>query len=110
LFEQILEEIERFDTYKQEIESLQKIGHQHFIIKEVQDSIISIIDKDESVLNCFDEKGRDVGNICPSIGLENVVLRVMDNEEAMTRQDIHGQNLAMHCLDRKDMDRMIKRF
>lgn len=62
----------------------------------MENNIINIIDKDESLLICQDLNGRNLGMVAAWASCENVVLRTLENEEAVIQTDGHGQNVGFY--------------
>jgi len=62
----------------------------------MENDIINIIDKDDSILTCQDLNGRNLGMIAALASCEKVVLRTLENEEAIIQTDRHGQNVGFY--------------
>lgn len=89
---------DEFDRYNKQIKPEMKNlnGHEHIAKKEIEDRIIRLIDDNEEILTIPFHYGLDnLGIIAAKNGLENVVLRVLDNHEASTFQNMDGYNLGM---------------
>lgn len=91
---------DEFDRYNKQIKpEMEKLnGHEHIAKKEIEDRIIRLIDDNEEILTIPFHYGLDnLGIIAAKNGLENVVLRVLDNHEASTFQNKEGYNLGMYA-------------
>ena len=62
---------------------------------ELEDKILSLIDENDEVLTITDVNNQNIGMIACDIGLEGVVLRALDNEDASMHLDNYGYSLGM---------------
>ena len=68
--------------------------------KEIETKIISLIDENEEVLNVVDLQNENIGIIACDFGLEEVVIRALDNETASMHLDNYGYSLGMWAAKR----------
>ena len=92
----ILCEFDEFKKYLPEVKKLREEGYEHFKVKETEEKILKIIEEDERVLTKQNLSGCNIGMMAAELGLENVVLRSLDNEEASLQQDEYGYNIGMY--------------
>ena len=104
LYDQIIDEFEKLKSNSQQIKDLKKSGYVPPIVTEVENKVLELIDEDESVLTWVENFwGKNIGMMAAELGLEKVVLRALDNNEASIQTDCHGQNLGIYAA-RYDME------
>lgn len=94
--------LQELDKYKENLDEIVKIqgryGHTHFLTIETEEKVLKLIEKDDRVLTIQDKNDKkNIGMIAASLGLENVVLRALDNDVASIQQDMFGYNIGMLC-------------
>ena len=115
---EILDIIENFanNEYEQ-ISNEQKNlnGHKHFRLKEVEDSILSLIEFDPSVLTIQNPeehhslgKNYNIGMLAAAFGLEAVVIRALDDKVASVQQNSDGYNIGMVAARKKMESAVLK--
>lgn len=95
---------DEFDRYNRQIEpEMEKLnGHHHFALKEIEDKIIRLIDDNEEILTIPIKYGEEnLGIYAAKLGLENVVLRILDNTQASIYQNHLGYNIGMIAAKQK---------
>lgn len=101
IYDLILEEMDKYQReYLVEVKKLKEQGHEHFIVKEVEDKIISLIDENEEVLTII-KNNRNLGMLAAQLGLENVVIRAIENEEVLHHKDDLSKTVGMYCAENK---------
>ena len=101
----ILQELDKYKSNLDEVFKIQGYGHAHYLTGETEEKILKLIEQDDSVLTIQNKDSkRNIGMIAARLGLENVVLRALDNEVASTQQDQFGFNIGMlsakSCLEK----------
>lgn len=94
--------LQELDKYKDNLDEVVKIqgryGHTHFLTTETEEKVLKLIEKDDRVLTIQDKNSKkNIGMIAATLGLENVVLRALDNDVASIQQDMFGYNIGMLC-------------
>lgn len=90
------------------IKKILKLGNDKLAIQKdkslknnVESLVIKILTKYPEVATIRDKEGRNVGMLAAMYNYENIVLKVLDSEEASTQQDIYGCNIAILSASRK---------
>jgi len=91
----ILAELIKYEQVLPEVKMIQKLGHTHFLTSETEAKILKLIEEDESAITIQNESGTNIGMYAADLELENIVLRVLDNEEASLQQDNYRMNIGM---------------
>lgn len=89
---------ELFDEYLKEVKpEVEKLnGHTHFRQIEIENEIVDLINSNEKVLTFqFSRFSENIGMTASRLGLEKVVLRSLDNEDASIQQNRKGVNIGM---------------
>ena len=84
IYDLIMEEFERYEDELKEIKNLkQTTGHDHFRTKEVTEKVLNLIELNDDVLTVQDSlSGFNIGMKAAVLGLEDIVIRALDNMEA----------------------------
>ena len=94
VYDAIVAEFSRLADYYDEIRSLG--SHRHFILDEIEENVLKLIELDEKVLGLHSRTKNNIGiiaccNYCPK-----VALRALDNEKAQTiTSDFGDYNIGM---------------
>lgn len=93
----ILQELNKYKENLDEIVKIQgRYKHTHFLTVETEEKVLKLIEQDDRVLTIQDsDSKRNIGMIAATLGLENIVLRALDNDIASTQQDRFGDNIGM---------------
>ena len=96
VYQQIMDLLFSYSHDAVEISKFEKeTGHQHFRTKEVEEKVLELIERDESVLTIMDSYNQNIGMRAVSLGLEEIVLRSLDNKEASLQQNDWKRNIGM---------------
>ena len=80
-----------------EFKELEKAGHTHFMKTEIENKMLELIERDESIILIPGFCDKNIVIQAAQLGFSKVAFRALDNHEASIQQDIYGNNLGMIC-------------
>ena len=94
-----MDEFKKYQEFSKEIQEQKNFGHRHYVLDEIENTILELIEDSPQILVIQDMEGRNIGMMAVECRLLKVVNRALDDETESTQQDDFGMNIGMHCAD-----------